>query len=64
MNVHLDVALATATMSFCDILAGADLVQHVIGSTRREGHTLDVVITYRDTSTSVSVDPPAISDYH
>ena len=63
MNVHLDVASATATMSFCDILAGADLVQHVIGSTHREGHTLDVVITYRHTSTSVSVDSPAISDH-
>ena len=63
MNVHLDVASATATMSFCDILAGADLVQHVIGSTHREEHTLDVVLTYRDISTSVSVDPPAISDH-
>ena len=45
VNLHIGDVSSPSTTSFNDILAGADLVQNVTGSTHRAGHTLDILIT-------------------
>ena len=57
-----DEVSSTSTTSFNDILASADLVQHVTGPTHRAGHTLEILITQSSTTASVLVEPP-ISDH-
>ena len=66
----MDAPLCAETIKFHDILLSADLVQHVVGPThyvsqesQGSGHTLDVVITHRTSTVSVSVDQPVISDH-
>ena len=45
INIHLDVVNDPNTFKFMQLLDDHDLVQHVVGSEHRDGHTLDVLIT-------------------
>ena len=63
VNIHLDDISSPSTTSFNDILAGADLVQHVTSPTHRVCHTLDILITQSSITASVLVEPPSISDH-
>ena len=46
-----------------DTIDSADLIQRVVGPMHRDGHTLDVVITPRDMTVPVTIDPPVMSDH-
>ena len=63
INVHLDDISSTYTQAVNDVLADFNLVQHVVGPTHRDGHTLDVFITDRSTDAYVAADPPLFSDH-
>ena len=47
-NIHFDNALSQGVSRITNILASTGLVQHVIGSTHRSSHTLDVVISRKE----------------
>ena len=55
MWLDVDVPSMSTTTNFMDIADSADLIQHVVGPTHRHGHILDVVITPRDRTVSVTV---------
>ena len=63
INLHLDVPSAAQVNNFLDLLSGADLIQHVVGPTHRDGQTLDVDITQSATRVFTRVDPPVFSDH-
>ena len=62
-NMHLDDVRLSVIDAACfyGVPSGANLVQHVSGSTHRTVHTLDV-ITENDTAMSATADPPTISN--
>jgi hypothetical protein len=65
-NFHVDEPSDAATMQFNDLLSSFGLVQHVVGSTHKDGHTLDLLIT-RASDTSLAnwqVNNPLISDHY
>ena len=64
-NFHLDNATDRAAARFQDLLLVFNLEQHVQGSTHRNGHTLDLVITRCNENPvqNVRVSDPAISDH-
>lgn len=48
INIHMDDCTCTYAKKFQDILDSFNLVQHVKFITHIQGHTLDVIITYKD----------------
>ena len=64
INIHLDVKTDPHTIRFEDLLDSFGLVQHVVGATHDQGHTLDVVITRSDLSPpSITIGSPFLSDH-
>ena len=49
INIHLDVVNDPNTIKFLHSLDDHDLMQHVVGPTHRDGHTLDVLIMRSNT---------------
>ena len=50
LNLHVDGASNRQVVRLDDLLSTYGLTQHVSGSTRQHGHTLDLVITADDFS--------------
>ena len=47
-NFHMDITTERDTMKFNDLLESAGLQQHISGPTHRRGHTLDLVIDWKE----------------
>ena len=64
-NFHLDDTTNCDTIKFMDILDSANLSQHVLGSTHRKGHTLDLIITQHNSNlvTDVRILNDVFSDH-
>ena len=64
-NFHLDAINNTDARRFNNIIEFFNLKQHVNGSTHKNGHTLDLIITRSEESfvTDVVVNDPALSDH-
>ena len=67
-NIHCDIVSNLETTRFMDILETFDLNQHINRSTHSSGHTLDLVITNRSSSsliisTSIFSDAPSDHSY-
>ena len=45
LNIHVDNLCDSDAIKFADLLESFGLQQHVQGSTHKEGHTLDLIIT-------------------
>ena len=64
-NFHLDDTTNCDTIKFMDILDSANLSQHLLGSTHRKGHTLDLIITQHNSNlvTDVRILNDVFSDH-
>ena len=63
-NIHVDDPNDRHGHHFLEILDSFDMVQNITGSTHKGGHTLDFVITRRNSPpTGYRVDPPVYSDH-
>ena len=65
-NFHVDTCDSEHVAAFLQLLDVFNLNQHTIGSTHKEGHTLDLVITRSDDDivSNLSIDSPfALSDH-
>ena len=64
-NFHLDDTTNCDTIKFMDILDSVNLSQHVLGSTHRKGHTLDLIITQHNSNlvTDVRILNDVFSDH-
>ena len=54
-NMHVDNPSKSDVAQFLSIIESADLVQHVNGPTQRMGHTLDLIMTRKGTSSHLSL---------
>ena len=54
VNIHLDAATDPNTIKFDQALDSHGLVQHVVELRHNRGHTLDVLITRKDVTVTVS----------
>ena len=50
LNFHVDCTSDRDASEFLDLLDAFNLSQHVVGSTHRSGHTLDLLITSQNPS--------------
>ena len=48
LNVHVDVATDPNAKRMAQLLRSSRCVQHVVGPTHKDGHTLDLIITSED----------------
>ena len=63
-NIHVDVTDDRDAIRLNELLSSFDLVQHVSEATHKYGRTLDLVIAASEVGiSSVSVDPPCLSDH-
>ena len=65
LNLHLDNAALSTTQKFTSLLDELNLHQHVQGATYTSGHTLDVLISLKESTflgDTVRVHDPGISD--
>jgi hypothetical protein len=60
LNFHLDDMNDSDARHFTSTLSEHGLVQHVVGSTHKKGHTLDVVITQEDSPLLLEI--PSVFD--
>ena len=44
-NIHMDNSECPEAQQFVDLISSLGLAQHVVGSTHKNGHTLDLVLT-------------------
>ncbi len=64
-NVHVDIPTKYDSSHVLTTLAGTGFVQHVVGPTHKDGHTLDLVIS-RETEHLITscITGPRLSDHH
>ncbi len=63
-NIHVDNPSDLHCRQFTELLDVLDMTQHVHQSTHLFGHTLDLLITYKESFLSnITVDPPLLSDH-
>src|SRR5271155_5102023 len=65
-NIHVDILSDPFSKSFSNLLETFDLKQHITFSTHDRGHTLDLLITRKNSTIipDINYTIPGISDHH